>query len=268
MYVFFVENDDSSNLFKKILKKIEIEEDVIKINSKIEKDKQRINISKKIKNILDLNNSNKIILSKSLKSDEKFVDMLYSQNIDIVKGKYLFKVLLEKIFDKILIENNLKSQDTKIAICVNYADYEIIKIIEGISKKFKAVNIVTNNVAHFKNLEKNIYEESGIILTVTNNKKKALNYSQIILNIDFTEESVNKYRIYDNSIIITLEDDIKINKKRFTGKVVSNFNIVLKKDSNIEKELDKIKYQKYDMKDLAEIYLMKNPKEVENIDVY
>ena len=267
MYVFFVENDDSSKLFKQIFRQIEIKEDVIKINSKITKDKQRINISKKIKNILDLNNSNKIILSKKLKNDKQFIDMLYSQNIDIVRGKYLFKILWKKILDKILIENNLKSQETKIALCVNYADYEIKKIIEEISKHFKAVNIVTNNIVCFKNLEKDIKEESGIILTVTNNKKKALNYSQIILNIDFTHEIINKYRIYDNSIIISLEENIKINKKRFTGKVVSDFNIVLKKDSNIENELDKIKYQKYDMKDLAEIYLMKNPKEVVNIDV-
>lgn len=267
MYVFFVENDDSSNLFKQIFKKLKIEEDVIKINSKITKDKHRFNISKKIKNILDLNNSNKIILSKKLKNDKKFIDMLYSQNIDIVMGKHLYTILLKKLLDKILIANNLKSNDTKIAICINYADYKIIKIIEVISKEFKNVNIVTNNVTYFKNLEKNIYEESGIILTVTNNKKRALNYSQIILNIDFTEESLNKYRIYDNSIIISLEDDIKIYKKRFIGKVVSDYNIVLKKDSKIENELNKTKYQNYDIKDLVEIYLMKNPKEVENIDV-
>ena len=175
MYVFFVENDDCSNLFKQIFKKIKIEEDVIKINSKITKDKHRFNISKKIKNILDLNNSNKIILSKKLKNDKKFIDILYSQNIDIVRGKNLYKTLLKKILDKILIENNLKSQDTKIAICVNYADYEIIKMIKVISKEVKNVNIVTNNVDYFKNLEKNMYEESGVILTVTNNKKRALN---------------------------------------------------------------------------------------------
>lgn len=267
MYIFFIENSDRTNLLKKIFKKIEIKEDVIVINSKLAKFKQKINISKRIKSILDLNNAHKIILSKKLKNDKQFVDMLYSQNIDIVRGKYLTKVLLKKILDKEIIENNLISQETKIAICVNYADYEIIKKIEEISRKFKTVNIVTNNIVYFKNLEKNIYEESGIILTVTNNKKNALKYSQIILNIDFTEENLNKYRICDNSIIISLEDSVKINKKRFTGTVISDFKIVLRKGSNIENELSKIEYQKYDIKDLAEIYLMKNPKEIVNIDV-
>lgn len=267
MYVFFVENLNNANLFKKIFKKIEIKEDVIKINSMLTKDKQKVNISKKLKYLLDLESSNKIILSKKLKKDKKFMDILYSQNIDIITGKYLYRILLKKVLDKELIENNLKSQETKIAICINSVDYEMIQMIEEISTEFKTVNIVTNNIAYFKNLGKNTYEESGIIITVTNNKKKALNYCQIILNIDFTEEILNKYRVFDNSIIISLENNIKINKKRFNGKVVSDFNIVFKKNSNIENDLNKIRYQKYDIKDLAEIYLIKNPKEIVNIDV-
>ena len=111
------------------------------------------------------------------------------------------------------------------------------------------------------------YEENGIIITLTNNKKKAIVRSNIIVNVDFTEELINRYVLKDDGIIINLDEKIKIKKKRFSGKIVNDFNIEFKQNSKIEQELKTEEYQNFDLKDLAQIYIINNPKEFENITV-
>ena len=97
-------------------------------------------------------------------------------------------------------------------------EFENIKIF---AKKYKTVNIVTNHIEKFKKLENDLVEEDGIIITITNNKKKSLMKSHIILNIDFPRELLNKYMIKDDSIIVNIREKVKINKKRFNGLNIS-----------------------------------------------
>ena len=85
--------------------------------------------------------------------------------------------------------------------------------------------------------------------------------------MDFPDEVLNKYYIYDNAIIINLEEFVNIHKKRFSGKIINDYNILLKENSNIAIELQKVEYKKYDLKDLAELFVIKYPREAENIVV-
>lgn len=63
------------------------------------------------------------------------------------------------------------------------------------------------------------------MITVTNNKKKSLKNAKIILNIDFPKETINKYNIFDEAIIVNLDGDVKIDKKRFSGININNYEI-------------------------------------------
>ena len=99
------------------------------------------------------------------------------------------------------------------------------KII-NLSKKFKTLNIVTNNINSFKVLKEKLWEENGIIIILTNNRKKALAKANIILNFDFPSDVINEYIIFDESIIINLEECIKIKKKRFCGKVINDYKVM------------------------------------------
>lgn len=43
--------------------------------------------------------------------------------------------------------------------------------------------------------------------------------------MDFVEENINKYKIYDNAIIINLNDKINIKSKRFNGININYYRI-------------------------------------------
>ena len=103
-----------------------------------------------------------------------------------------------------------------------------------------------------KNIEKQL-EDEGIIIAVTNNKKKSLLKSDLILNIDFPKELINKYRINENAIIVNIKGKIKINEKRFNGLNIHDYEIDFREDKKDEKTFDK----KYYIKDLYEAELYK-----------
>ena len=127
------------------------------------------------------------------------------------------------------------------------------------------VNVVTNKMNYLKKIQTKLYNEQGIIITATNNKKKALFRAKLIINVDCPEELLNKYVIYDNSILINLEEEVKIKKKRFCGKIINDYNISFKENSEIYNDLQNITSEGFDNRDLAEIYIMNKPKEIENI---
>lgn len=267
MQVFLVEEVDKTNIFKKWLKKVEIREDRVLLNVKCKnlKFRQKVKIVHSIKKILDKNNVKKIILSKRLKEDKDFVNLLYSQGLDIVRGKILFKILIKEVLNNICIKNNMKCEEKQISVAVNEVNSVVIDLVEVLAKKFKTLNVVTNHVNYFKRVKKKLWFDDGIVILLTNNKKKALAKADIILNIDFPEELMNQFVIGDNSILINLEESVKVKKKRFSGKIINDYEIKLKKDSNIEKCLEKDEYKNFDLRDLAEVYIMGNPKENQNI---
>lgn len=101
----------------------------------------------------------------------------------------------------------------------------IFQNIKKITKNFKRVNIVTNHLEKFKKIEKQLYEQEGIMITVGNNKRKSLAKSKVIINIDFPTELINQYYIYEDAIIINLRKNLKIKSKRFNGKIISNYDV-------------------------------------------
>ena len=269
MKVFFVEEEKRKSHWKRIFKKKEKKENKIIKNREIKKakTKKKSKIAKEVSRIAKNNNVDKIIISKKIKEDKEFVNMLYSNQIDIVDGRKLYKILTEKIVQKICEENEIKEEEAKIGIMLNDVNDWSFKLIEDMSKKFKMVNVITNKINNLKKLQKKLYDEQGIIITVTKNQKRALSKANLIINVDYPEETINKYTIYDNSILINLEETIKIKKKRFCGKIINDYNIELKDKSEIQKTLQSNEYNVFDIRDLAEIYVINNPKEIENIMV-
>jgi len=72
------------------------------------------------------------------------------------------------------------------------------------------------------------------MLNISNNKKKSLLKSEIIINIDFVEECINKYKIYDNAIIINVNDKINIQSKRFNGININYFKVQIPDEYKLE----------------------------------
>ena len=139
--------------------------------------------------------------------------------LKIQDGRWLFEILITDIIEYIINKKKLEKTKLKISILINDITEFEIENIKELAKKYKNLNIVTNHIEKFKKIEKELLEKEGIMITVTNNRKKSLVKSDIIYNVDFPEETLNKYVINDEAIIINLHGKIKIKKKRFKKKI-------------------------------------------------
>lgn len=257
----YIEKNDKPTFLERILNLIKVQENtiIVPINNETTV-KQIEKIAKKTNKIIGiLSNSKKAVLSKNIKKEEKYINYLNTYGIEISDGRWLFEILLIDIV-KFLIDKQ-KLEKTNISIIINDLtdiEFENIKIL---SKKYKTINIVTNHIEKFKKLEEQLQEE-GIIITITNNKKKSLMKSQIIINIDFSKELINKYRINENATIINIKRPIKIIQKRFNGITVNDYEISYRSDICNEKIFN----GKYALKDLyeSEIYKKSSFNELRN----
>ena len=82
---------------------------------------------------------------------------------------------------------------------------------------------------------------------IMNNKKKSLAKAKIIVNIDFPQELINQHIIYEKAIIIDCYENIIINKKRFNGVILQDYDIDIK---DINKYI--LENEKYYRKELYE----------------
>ena len=246
--MYYIQETDKPVLVARLFNLLEIVGDkiILPVNYEEVIDNKKASIlTKKIKKILNKTGCNSIILSKYLKKQDNLVDLLNSYLINIVDGKWLCSVLTSKILDYIIEKENLKKEETNVSILVNSNDSEyIIENIKNIIRTYKSVNIVTNNIKKFKKLEKDVLEKEGTMITITNNKKKSLMRSKIILNVDFKEEDINKYNILDEAIIINLEGNIEINKKRFNGLNINDYEISFEDFDEFDYDKNKLYFQK------------------------
>lgn len=184
-------------------------------------------VSKKICNVLYDNNINIVVLSNKLKTNNIIINAIQSENIEILDGRELFKDLILKIIEYVLSLQNEDISKYEITLLTNDLSNNVINNIIYLSNKVKVLNVVTNNIKDYKKVEEKIYNKFGILIRITNNKRKSLANTKLIFNIDFPEEILNEYIIYDKAIIINICKKIKILSKKFNGINVNYYNIKL-----------------------------------------
>ena len=158
MQVFLIEEASKTSLLKRLVKKVELIDDKILINCKITKYSRKIRAFKKIQEILAQNNVKNIILSKNLKNDKDLVNLFYSNNFNIIDGKNLHKKLIIQIIENVCKTNEIKSQDKQISIAINVVNSFGINCTKILARKFKTLNVVTNNINYFTPIEIEIYK--------------------------------------------------------------------------------------------------------------
>ena len=237
----------------RLLKKVTLKNNKIFINKNLEKAslKSKIKIVQKIKNILENKKVRQLCIEKNLKNDIQFINLLYSNNINICTPKWIFKQKTDEFISQILKDK--KREETEISICVNEVDSQIEKYIYKFAKEFKTINIITNHIGKFKKIEEKLYNEEGILINITNNRRKSLLKSEIILNVDFPKQLINEFSIFDKSTIINWDEPLKIRKKRFNGKIIEEINIELSKDNEITRFINDNSLQNYDERDICQV---------------
>lgn len=253
MKILCIEKVDKSNKIKELLKPICVHQNKINIYSDLSKLKlkNKIKIAKKVKRICVKENVDKIMPNIELKKNREFINLLHSNNINITNDRWLFKMLTDEVMYKIIPIN--KRHETEIWITVNDIDIVTQNIIYKFAKEIKRVNIITNHIRKFKKIEEKLYEEDGIMITVTNNRRKSLLKAGIILNIDFPKEVLNQFAIYDQAIIINLEGNMSIKKKRFCGKVINDIEIKNYNNEEIQEFIENNNLENYDVKDICNV---------------
>lgn len=250
--MIYIEKNDKPNIIEKMLNLIKVQDStiILPINEKT-KEKQIEKIAKKtIKVIGKISNSKKIVLSKKMKKEEKYINYLNEYGIEIADGRWLFEILLTDIVNYIVEKQ--KIERVNISVLINDLTDKEFENIKLLAQKYMTINIVTNHIEKFRKLEQQL-QEKGIIATITNNKKKSLMKSQIIINIDFPKELINKYRINESATIVNVKRPIKITQKRFNGITVNDYEIEYRNDICNEKFF----VDKYNLKDLYEVEMYK-----------
>ncbi len=252
--MFYIEKNDKPTWIEKIIPIIKVENNTIKLPYKENINQNKIEkLAQKTKKVLEKNStSKKVVVSKEIQKENLYINYLNTYGLKIQDGRWLFEILITDIIEYIINKKNLETSKLKISMLINdITDFEI-ENIKLLAKKYKNLNIVTNHIEKIKKIEEELLEKEGIMITVTNNRKKSLVKSDIIYNVDFPEEILNKYVITDDAIIINLRGKMKIKKKRFNGIIINNYEINLRDDKKDEKMISK----KYYFRDIyqAELY--------------
>lgn len=212
----------------------------------------KVNDIKIIKKIINKKSEETIILSKSLKKYEKEINL----NKKDTTMRFLVCDILEYITNKL----NIRIELQNIYILANEYNKNNIEIIKYLCNKVKTINIVTSNISKYSKLEDELYNEEGLLITVTNNKNKGLKRANFIINLDFSNEDIASYNINMNSIIINCTNN-KIDALRyFQGIIINDICIDLE-----EAEENKFLYEEFDKREIYNSFQNENRKYIETI---
>lgn len=192
---------------------------VLKAKDLSEKNQERL-ADKIAKRLYDKPNQN-LVLAHDLNLPG-FKNYLYSQNCNILDGRWLFTYLLPQVINYVAEKQEIDSKTLEVSMMINDNSESNLKTIIEIAQNVKMMNIITNDIEKFRRIEEYLYENKGIIVRLTNNRKKALLKSSLILNIDLPEEVVNEYVIPKKAILVNISEKITILSKRFSG-INSNY---------------------------------------------
>ena len=235
--MYYIKETDKPSKIAEWFHLVKLENDTISlpITETSLDEKTAYRLASKTKKILDKSNSKKIVLSKKVKQQENYVDYLYSYNYEIVDGKWLFQMLIFEVLEYVIKKLKIKNEDIKIGILVNDISSLAIYAIQKLVLKYKYVRIVTNHIELFQNIEEKISQEQGIFINVGNNKRKSLSKTNIILNLDFPTELINRYTMNNTATIINFKGNVKIKNKRFNGLNINDYEINWKTNPHLEK---------------------------------
>ncbi len=230
--MYYIQEVDKPSFFIRIFNIIKLEGNNIFVPlMEIENSKVQEKLAKKTIKIFENLNSKKVVISKNVKMYKTYVNLLNTGQFDVVNGKWLFSMLIPEVIKYVENKKNLKEEETSVYFLVNDFTETVIENIKAMAKGHKHVSVITKYVEKMKKIENQILQETGVVITVMNNKKKSLAKAQIVINADFTNELLNQYNICENAIIIDLTQSLRNLKKRFNGFVVNNYEIKLKNRS-------------------------------------
>lgn len=169
-------------------------------------------------------------------------ELIFEDDLEILKSifetysfideKILMRNCVVKIFNHIFNINKQNINMENVYILVNVYNKQNIYLIDQLVEIFKTVNIITENISKYRRLEERYFSQ-GVLITVSNNKRKSLKNCRYIINIDFDKKRILRYNIKPNSIIVNLSKENLIIEKGFDGIIINSFEVDINKDKEI-----------------------------------
>lgn len=220
--IIYIKQSEKIKFVSKILnilriEKIENKQIIYLPINKKSRERKIEKVTEKLSKYLYDNNIKNIVLENELMQNENIKNILYSNNINILDGTKISRFLVCNVIEKIYEYKNVKIEAGEVTLLVNDNDDVNIETIIMLAHNIKRLNIITSNIKKFKKIVEYLYNELGILIKLSNNIKTNLKSSDIIVNIDFPEEIVNKLEIPTDAIILNIPQNININLKKFAG---------------------------------------------------
>ena len=245
-YVMKMDNISSNNkiinIFRKKIKVIKKEEDTyfyVYIDKKFNTKKLR-KIGQRINKKIYEEGIKTIVLSDDINAIKEIREELINNNV--LDGRWLFNYLILDTIEYVLDKKKKPIEESEISILVNETSDVNIQNILQIARVVKNLNIITNNIDVFKQIEDKLYNDLGIAIRVTNNKRKSLIKSDVIINLDFNDETITKYTLPPNGIVVNINRKVAL-KKRFNGINISSYKISVPVKYKLANFKDNVMYE-------------------------
>lgn len=113
--MYYIQENDKPQFLCKLFNIVKLKEDKIILPISEEKIslKKAERLAQKTKKILQKGTCNKVILSKKIKKQEDYQNYLYTYQLDIIDGKWLFEALSTQILEYIVKKEKIKKQETR-----------------------------------------------------------------------------------------------------------------------------------------------------------
>ena len=166
-----------------------------------------------------------VALSHSLEKVEILTNKLNQEKITILNGKWLMPYLTIPILEYVMEFKQTKLQEETIWVTVNDASSQNAFYLMELAKQVKNLQIVTNHMDQFKKIEEYLYEKMGIMIAISHNKRKSLANAPYILNLDFPEDELIRYRINPTAVILNMEPFFTREWKGFEGVIINSYEL-------------------------------------------
>lgn len=209
-------------------------------------------IKKIMLNILDSIKLSNSIIEKLKNTDDQIIKAQIEKSI---RDKEIFKYNIEETIKYVLKAKNKNIQETNIFFIIKQYKSEYKNILLRLAKECKSINIVTNNIKSFDDFVEEIYNQYGIYVVISNNKRKSLLKADYVVNMDNSEKELNEYNINRYAIIFNTSINLILNIRGLDGIIISNIKV---KTKNSKKNFIKRRFNENLNEKIQKIVLIGN----------
>lgn len=202
---------------------------------------------------------NTVVFSNSLSQGEKSLRELIlnkleenTKEVEELNGRKIIEYMQFDIFKYILKLQEKKIEQEDIHFLIKKDNKLDLSFLEEFIKNCKTVNIVTNDIERYKKIQENLYEKESILMSVSNNKAKALKRAKYVFNINMNEKEIEKFKINRNAIILNVRENFRYAENGFCGININEIKINIP-DEYIE-TFEKISNEETDKFDETKLY--------------